>query len=215
MHNSFLPLSSQSLNAFEVLSENQIENWSFHLPLGFPIFFFLGFPIFFFLRQGYVHVTLISFPLFILSTFQLFFCRKIYSQSGSFFSSFCYLSLKVHLGPRFTVLIPPLSFFLMTHISFPKTKKWIEYKLCSRSKNVFSFYFWKNCCTYSLMGTVVAQWLRCCATNRKVAGSIPAGISGFFIDVKSFRSHYGSGVDSASNRNEYQEYFLDVKVAGA
>ena len=29
----------------------------------------------------------------------------------------------------------------------------------------------------------------------------------FFIDIKSFRSHYGPGVDSASNRNEYQEYF--------
>ena len=36
----------------------------------------------------------------------------------------------------------------------------------------------------------------------------------FFIDIKSFRSHYGPGVDSASNRNEYQEYFLEVK-AGA
>ena len=63
--------------------------------------------------------------------------------------------------------------------------------------------------------TAVAQWLRCCATNRKVAGSIPAGGSGFFIDIKSFQSHYGPGVDSASNRNEYQEYFLGVKVAGA
>jgi len=31
----------------------------------------------------------------------------------------------------------------------------------------------------------------------------------------SFRSHYGPGVDSASNRNEYQEYFLRVKAAGA
>ena len=48
----------------------------------------------------------------------------------------------------------------------------------------------------------------------KVAGSIPAGISGFFIDIESFRSHYGPGVDSASNGNEYQEYFLGVKVAG-
>jgi len=37
----------------------------------------------------------------------------------------------------------------------------------------------------------------------------------FFINIKSFRSHYGSGVDSASNRNEYQEYFLGVKAAGA
>jgi len=58
---------------------------------------------------------------------------------------------------------------------------------------------------------VVAQWLRCCATNRKVAGSIPAGVSRFFIDIKSFRSYYGPGVDSASNRNEYQEHFLGVK----
>jgi len=32
-----------------------------------------------------------------------------------------------------------------------------------------------------LLGTAVAQWLRCCATNRKVAGSIPAGVTGFFI----------------------------------
>ena len=47
------------------------------------------------------------------------------------------------------------------------------------------------------------------------AGSIPAGVSGFFIDIKSFRSHYGSGVDSASNRNEYQEHFLGIKAAGA
>ena len=65
------------------------------------------------------------------------------------------------------------------------------------------------------LGTAVAQWLRCCATNQKVAGSIPACVSGFFIDIKSFRSHYGPGVDEASNRNEYQEYFLGVKAAGA
>jgi hypothetical protein len=31
----------------------------------------------------------------------------------------------------------------------------------------------------------------------------------------SFQPHYGPGVDSASNRNEYQEYFLGVKAAGA
>ena len=62
--------------------------------------------------------------------------------------------------------------------------------------------------------TAVAQWLRRCATNRKVAGSISAGVGGLFIDIKSFRSHYGLGVDSASNRNEYQDYFLGVKAAG-
>jgi len=37
----------------------------------------------------------------------------------------------------------------------------------------------------------------------------------FFIDIKPFRSHYGPEVDSASNRNDYQEYFLGVKAAGA
>ena len=61
------------------------------------------------------------------------------------------------------------------------------------------------------MGTAVAQWLRWFATNRIVAGSIPAGVTGFFIDIKCFRSHYGSGVDLSSNRNEYREYFLGGK----
>jgi hypothetical protein len=32
-----------------------------------------------------------------------------------------------------------------------------------------------------------------------------------FSLTQSFRSHYGPGVDSASNRNEYQDYFLGVK----
>jgi len=36
-----------------------------------------------------------------------------------------------------------------------------------------------------------------------------------FFDIKSFLSHYGLGVDSASNINEYQDYFLGVKAAGA
>jgi len=58
--------------------------------------------------------------------------------------------------------------------------------------------------------TAVAQWLGRCATNRKVAGSIPDGVIGMFHE-----SHYGPGVDLASNRNEYQEYFLGVKAAGA
>ena len=51
----------------------------------------------------------------------------------------------------------------------------------------------------------------CCDTKRKVAGSIPAGASGIFIDIK---TQYGPSVDSASYRNEYQDYFLWVKVSG-
>jgi len=33
--------------------------------------------------------------------------------------------------------------------------------------------------------------------------------------TKFFRSHYGPGVEPASNINEYQEVFLGVKAAGA
>ena len=58
-------------------------------------------------------------------------------------------------------------------------------------------------------GTAVAQWLRRCATNRKVTGSNLDGV------IRIFHWHYGPGVDSASNRNEYQEYFLGVKAADA
>ena len=36
------------------------------------------------------------------------------------------------------------------------------------------------CSYFSRAGTAVAQWLRCCATNRKVAGSIPDGVIGIF-----------------------------------
>ena len=33
---------------------------------------------------------------------------------------------------------------------------------------------------YVYTGIAVAQWLRCCATIRQVAGSIPAGVIGIF-----------------------------------
>ena len=60
--------------------------------------------------------------------------------------------------------------------------------------------------------TVAAQRLRCCATNLKVAGSVPDGMSGFFIGIKSFRSHYGPGVDSAQR---LRCCATKVKVAGS
>ena len=66
------------------------------------------------------------------------------------------------------------------------------------------------------------------ATIGELAGSIPDGITvilhwpnprGFDSRwyhwnsslAKSFRTHCGTGVDSTSNRNEFQEYFLGVK----
>ena len=36
-----------------------------------------------------------------------------------------------------------------------------------------------------------------------------------FTSEMNSRSHYGPGLNSASNRNEHQEYFLGVKAADA
>ena len=55
--------------------------------------------------------------------------------------------------------------YLYTYNIYSDNHHWIRIKL----------YY-----VHSLMGTAVAQWLRRCATNRKVAGSIPAVVSGFF-----------------------------------
>jgi hypothetical protein len=35
-------------------------------------------------------------------------------------------------------------------------------------------------CNIRIWWAAVAQWLRCCATNRKVAGLIPDGVTGIF-----------------------------------
>ena len=40
------------------------------------------------------------------------------------------------------------------------------------------------CIIYYVQGTAVAQWLICYARNRKVAGSIPAGVIGIFHSHK-------------------------------
>jgi len=58
------------------------------------------------------------------------------------------------------------------------------------------------------------SWLRHCATSRKVAGSIPDGVIGIFHWHNPSGRTMALGVDSASNRNEYQECFLGVKAAG-
>ena len=40
---------------------------------------------------------------------------------------------------------------------------------------------------YKMRGDRGSTVVKVLCTNRKVAGSIPAGVSGFFIDIKSFR----------------------------
>jgi hypothetical protein len=62
---------------------------------------------------------------------------------------------------------------------------------------------------------MVAQWLRNCATNRKVAGSIPDGVTGIFHSHNPSDRTMALGSTQPLNRNEYQEHFLGVKAAGA
>jgi hypothetical protein len=44
--------------------------------------------------------------------------------------------------------------------------------------------------------------------SRKVAGSNPDEVIGYFQFSYSFQPYYGLGVDSASNRTKYWEYLL-------
>ena len=70
-------------------------------------------------------------------------------------------------------------------------------------------------CPSDIRGTAVAQWLRCCVQIERSLVRFQLVSLEFFIDIKSFRSQYGSGVETVCYRNEYQEYLLGVKAAGA
>ena len=132
----------------------------------------------------------------------------------------------VFLSYRTPPLVSPWEWFLlgrrervrapMKHISRPLTRGGLARNLCTKSEKLSCWVTWLA--LKGLICTICKQWwgrrwpscLRHCATSRKVAGSILDGIIGVF-NWQSFRLHYGPGVDSASNRNEYQEYFLGGK----
>jgi hypothetical protein len=62
-----------------------------------------------------------------------------------------------------------------------------------------------------LVGHAVAQLVEALSYKLEGHGFCSRWYYWNFSFSKSFRSHYGRGVDSASNRNEYQEYFLGSK----
>ena len=70
-----------------------------------------------------------------------------------------------------------------------------------------------ECGMFIKRGTRWRSLLRHCATPRKIAVSIPDGVIGSFHNNSGI--HNDPGVDSVSNRNEYQDYFLGIKAAGA
>jgi hypothetical protein len=62
-------------------------------------------------------------------------------------------------------------------------------------------------------GTRRRSWLRYSAPSRKVAVSIPGGVIGNIHWHNTFSPTLTLGGDSASNRNEFQECFLESKGA--
>ena len=72
----------------------------------------------------------------------------------------------------------------------------INYNWINQLSNTTIWWLDICCLLHRYRGTAVAKWSKCCATIPKVARSIPAGVSGYFTDIKFFRSHYGPGVDS-------------------
>ena len=66
-----------------------------------------------------------------------------------------------------------------------------------------------------MTGTAVARWLRCCATNRKVAGSIPDGVIGIFHSHNPSDRTVALGSTQPLTEMSTQEYFLGIKAAGA
>jgi len=76
---------------------------------------------------------------------------------------------------------------------------------------LFSFFHFQP---YFQGGTWWCSWSKQRATSRKVAVSITNCVTGIFTDVND-PALLWSGVDAASNRNKYQEYFLEGKGAGA
>jgi hypothetical protein len=73
--------------------------------------------------------------------------------------------------------------------------------------------FWKR--TGTQEGHVVAQLVEALRYNSESRRFDSRCCHWIFLLTYSFWPHYGPGVDSASNRNEYQESFLGVNAAGA
>jgi hypothetical protein len=58
---------------------------------------------------------------------------------------------------------------------------------------------------------IVESWLRHCFTSRKVTGSIPGDVIVFLPIDLILQPKYDPGIDSASNRNEHQEFSWGLK----
>jgi hypothetical protein len=80
---------------------------------------------------------------------------------------------------------------------------------------ILSFFVQKMFMFFETLGHAVAQLVEALRYKPKGRGFDSRCCNWNFSLIKSFRPHYGPGVDSAFDRNEYQEYFLGVKATDA
>ena len=112
--------------------------------------------------------------------------------------------------------LPSLLFRLKKNF-IPKVSVYVEIclikKVQDKSTNIiFTF----NYIQYlNVWGTAVAQWLRCCATNLKVAGSISDGVIGIFHGHNSSNGTIALVSTQPLIEMSTRSIFWGVKAAGA
>jgi len=111
---------------------------------------------------------------------------------------------RVFLGNRVFV---PVATVVKVSRRRQKLVHWTGLKHSRRKKNHIN---WRNITKLFISngGTRWRSWLRHCATSGKVAGSIPSGVIGIFHWHNPSCRTVTLGLNSTSDRNEYQEYFL-------
>jgi len=91
----------------------------------------------------------------------------------------------------------------------------LEMRLNSELSGFFFFSWAISIVYYSHMGYAVVQLVEALRYKPEGRGFDSQWCLWNFSFTQSFQPHYGPGVDSASNKNEYQEYFLGVKRTAA
>jgi len=100
---------------------------------------------------------------------------------------YIYKTLHPYESTLRTKLYRPASSVSQTHSSFVDSNRllwrnnsFIALLQFDASRYNYALQQYLMRCNSIYSGTAVAQWLRCCATNRKVAGSISYGVIGIF-----------------------------------
>jgi hypothetical protein len=96
-----------------------------------------------------------------------------------------------------------LQFFYIWWNSWPAKVRLQDQTIC---RVRFSVLWWTHSCT---IRDGAVGWGTALQAGKSWVRFTMVSLEFFF--VISFRSHYGPGIDSACNRNEYQEYFLGGK----